>query len=112
MFAHKVAKLAGTAFVAGALGLAAVATAGTASALSSADDQFLSEIQDEGIGYDSPEAAIENGHYVCSSLEDGASIGALGHEILQNSDLSTRQAAAFIVTAVGSYCPEYTDLFS
>lgn len=111
MFAHKVAKLAGTAFVAGALGLAAVATAGSASALRSADDQFLSEIQSEGIGFDSPKAAIENGHYVCTSLDDGASVGELGHEILANTDLTTRQAAAFIVSAVGSYCPEYTDLF-
>jgi hypothetical protein len=109
VFAHKVAKLAGTAIVAGALGLAA---AGTASALSSADDQFLNELQSEGIGYDSPKAAIENGHYVCASFDDGASIGELGHEILANSDLTTRQAAAFIVTAVGSYCPEHTDLFS
>ena len=111
MFTHKVVKLAGTALVAGALGLAAVATAGTAGALRSADDQFLTEIASEGIGYDSPEAAIENGHYVCSSFDDGASIGELGHEILQNSDLTTHQAAAFIVVAVGSYCPEYTDLF-
>jgi hypothetical protein len=92
--------------------LAAVATAGTASALSSADDQFLNELQSEGIGYDSPKTAIENGHYVCSAFDDGASIGELGHEILANSDLTTRQAAAFIVSAVGIYCPEYTDLFS
>ena len=47
MFAHKIAKLAGTALVAGALGLAAVATAGTAGALSSADNQFLSDIKSE-----------------------------------------------------------------
>ena len=111
MFAYKVTKFAGTALVAGALGLAAVATAGTAGALRSADDQFLSDITSEGIGFDSPELAITNAHYVCSAFDDGASVGELGHEILQNTDLTTRQAAAFVVSAVNNYCPEYTDLF-
>ena len=111
MFAHKIAKLAGTALVAGTFGLAAVATAGTAGALSSADNQFLADIESEGIGYDSPTAAIADAHDVCSQLDDGASVGGLGREILQNSDLSAHQAAVIIVSAVENYCPEHADLF-
>ena len=61
MFAsHRFTKFAGTALVAGALGLAAVATAGTAGAVSSTDDAFLTEISSEGISYDSPKAALSN----------------------------------------------------
>lgn len=111
MFAHQIAKLAGTALIAGTFGLAAVATAGTAGALSSADNQFLSEIKSEGIGYDSPSIAIDNAHYVCSAFDDGASVGELGRDILADTDLSTHQAAVFIVSAVENYCPEHADLF-
>ncbi len=49
MFARNgVTKFAGTAIVAGALGLAAFTTAGTAAAMSSADDNFLSRHQRGG----------------------------------------------------------------
>jgi uncharacterized protein DUF732 len=112
MFAtHRLTKFAGTALVAGALGLAAVAAAGTAGAVSSTDDAFLTEITSEGISYDTPKAAISNAHYVCSALDDGADPVDLGTEILDNTDLSTHQAAVFLVTAVNVYCPEYTGYF-
>ena len=32
-------------------------------------------------------------------------------EILENTDLTTDQAAMFVVSSVGSYCPEYGVLF-
>ena len=95
MFAqYGVTKLAGTALVAGALGLAALATAGTAGALSSVDDTFLTQIAAEGIGYDSPKDAIYAAHDVCLALDDGADPVDLGMEIMENSDLTTDQAAA------------------
>ena len=112
MFAsNRITKFAGTTLVAGALGLAAVATAGTAGALSSTDDAFLTEITSEGISYDTPKAAISNAHYVCSALDDGADPVDLGQEILDNSDLTTHQAAVFVVTSVDTYCPEYIGYF-
>jgi Protein of unknown function (DUF732) len=48
---------------------------------------------------------------VCSALDDGADPVDLGTEILDNTDLSTHQAAVFVVTAVNVYCPEYTGYF-
>jgi len=112
MFAsNRLTKFAGTALVAGAFGLAAVATAGTAGAVSSTDDAFLTEISSEGISYDAPKAAIKNAHYVCSALDDGADPVDLGQEILDNTDLTTHQAAVFVVSAVNAYCPEYTGYF-
>jgi uncharacterized protein DUF732 len=104
-------KFAGTALVAGVFALAAVATAGTAGAVSSTDNTFLTEISSEDISYDTPKAAIQNAHYVCSALEDGAKPVDLGQEILDNTDLTTHQAAVFVVTAVNAYCPEYTGYF-
>jgi len=112
MFAsNRLTKFAGSALVAGAFGLAAVAGAGTAGAVSSTDDGFLTEISSEGISYDTAKAAIQNAHYVCSALDDGANPVDLGQEILDNTDLTTHQAAVFVVTAVNAYCPEYTGYF-
>jgi hypothetical protein len=112
MFAsNRITKFTGTALVAGALGLAAVAAAGTAGAVSSTDDAFLTEISSEGISYDTPKAAISNAHYVCTALDNGAHPVDLGQEILNNTDLTTHQAAVFVVTSVNVYCPQYTGYF-
>jgi Protein of unknown function (DUF732) len=48
---------------------------------------------------------------VCSSLDDGADPVDLGQEILDNTDLTTHQAAVFVVASVNAYCPEYTGNF-
>jgi Protein of unknown function (DUF732) len=112
MFARNaVTKLAGTAVVAGALGLAALATAGTAGAMSSVDDTFLTEISAEGISYDSTKEVISVAHDVCFALDEGADPVDLGMELLEATDLTTEQAAMFVVSAVGNYCPEFGVLF-
>ncbi|RDH78110.1 DUF732 domain-containing protein [Mycolicibacterium moriokaense] len=111
MFAtHRLPTFAATAIAATGLGLAAFAGAGTASAYSSADDEFLAAISDEGISYDSARVAVSNAHYVCGAIDDGADPLDLGDEILANTDLSTHQAAVFVVESVFNYCPEHTVL--
>lgn len=111
MFAHQVTKLAGTALVAGALGLAAVATSGTAGALRSADDTFVKAITAEGIGYDSSRTAINAAHHVCAALDAGASPADLTGLIPGGAGLTKRQIGVFLVSAVDNYCPEYDALF-
>ena len=104
-------RFVGTAIVAGALGLAAVATAGAAGALSSVDDTFLTTISNEGIAYDSPKVAIRAAHDVCFALDDGADPVDLGVEIYDSTDLTTDQAALFVVASIDHYCPEFGVLF-
>ncbi len=107
---NRAAGFAATAVAAAGLGFAALAGAGAAGALSSVDDVFLANISDEGIEYDSAATAISNAHYVCNAIDDGADPLDLGDEILANTDLTTRQAAVFVVESVFTYCPEYTVL--
>ena len=112
MFASaRLATFAGTALVAGTFGLAAVATAGPAGAVSSTDNTFLTQITAEDISYDSAKGAIQNAHNVCSAFDSGASLVDVGHDILGHTDLSTHQAAAFVVIAVDTYCPKYNGYF-
>jgi len=111
MFAtHRVARFAATAVAAAGLGLAVFAGEGTAGAVSSVDDEFLANISDEGISYDSAATAVSNARYVCGAIDDGADPLDLGDEILANTDLTTHQAAVFVVESVFNYCPENTVL--
>ncbi len=108
---HRFAKFAATALVAGGLGLAAVATAGTAGAISSTDDTFISEISAEGITFDSKREVISVAHDVCFALDEGADPVDLGMELLEATDLTTDQAAVFVLASVDSYCPELGVVF-
>ena len=36
----------------------------------------------------------------------------IGGDILAHTDLTTRQAAAFVVMSIDYYCPQYTDAFA
>ncbi len=65
------ARIATTALTAAALGLAAFTGAAAASA-SSVDDEFLTNIDAEGIAFDSARAAISDAHLVCTSIAGGS----------------------------------------
>lgn len=115
MFAgQRLARSAGLTLVAGTIGLAAGSLGtGTAGAITSADDAaFLADIRYEGIAYESAVEVIANAHEVCAELDSGIAATDIGLDILAHTDLSTRQAAAFIVTAIDYYCPRHTDAFS
>jgi hypothetical protein len=110
MFAvQRLIQTAGLALVAGTVGLA---TAGTAGAITSADDAaFLADIRYEGIAYESAVEVISNAHEVCAELDSGVEATDIGLDILEYTDLNTRRAAAFIVMSIGYYCPQHTGAF-
>lgn len=96
------------AFAVSAIGVAtvglAVATAGSASA-SSVDDTFLSQINAAGI---SSQGAIDGAHLVCKELAGGATGVSVAKQILADTDLTSQQAATFVVDATRDYCPQYS----
>lgn len=110
MFAvQRLIQSVGLALIAGIVGLA---TAGTATAITSADDAaFLTDIRYEGISYESAVEVVSNARAVCADLDSGVEATDIGLDILEHTDLSTRQAAAFIVMSIGYYCPQHTGAF-
>jgi hypothetical protein len=108
MFRNRIATVTASAIAGAAFGLAAFAGAATASA-STVDDRFLTNIDAEGIAFDTAQGAIEDAHLVCSYLADGDTGVTIAGEILDNSDLTARQAAVFVVEATSAYCPAYMD---
>jgi len=112
MFAHRITKIAATAITGAALGLAALAAAGNASALTSADNAFLADIASAGIGYDDASVAVSNAHAVCKALDAGYAPEDVAIELLSLNDLSVNQAATIVVASVEAYCPSYEVLFA
>jgi len=99
------ASLAGTALTAAALGLAAFG-AGTASA-SSVDDEFLAQLQSDGLTVNSPDAAVSLAHGVCKALNQGESGKEVVNSVAQSTGLSAKGAKTFSLDAASAYCPQY-----
>jgi hypothetical protein len=108
MFARFTKTFAGTALAAGVLGLAAVVTAGTASA-GSIDNKFLDQLDADGIVYPNPQAAISLAHDVCDALDDGASSDEVISAVGKETGLDPETSEIFAVDAANAYCPEYVE---
>jgi|ERR1700724_3469968 len=104
MFSPRITAAVTTAIGAAAVGLA-VATAGAAGA-STADDTFITEMSGMGVTFTSPQEAIKEGHQVCKELAAGKTGTDVATEVLSQTDLTTKQAAYFVVDAARAYCPQ------
>jgi Protein of unknown function (DUF732) len=100
------ASVARTTLTAGALGLAALGFAGTAGA-SSVDDDFLAQLQQDGIQPPTAARAISDAHAVCKALDAGHSPQEVISAVAQATGLSTKGAKTFSVDAAAAYCPQY-----
>lgn len=108
MFSRRFTRsLAGTTLTTAALGLAALGFAGTASATSPADAQFLAQIQADGITPPSDAAAISLAHNVCTSLDQGHTAQQVYAEVADSTGMSAKGAKIFAVDAAKAYCPQY-----
>lgn len=105
MFSHRITTVASTAIGAAAIGLAAMAAAGTAGA-STTDDAFITQMKSLDISFTSPQEAVKEGHQVCMELAAGKTGTDIAKEVLSQTDLTTKQAAFFVVDATKAYCPQ------
>jgi uncharacterized protein DUF732 len=105
MFTHRIRTIASATIGAAAIGLVAVGTAGTAGA-STADEAFISQMDKLGISFSSPAEAVREGHQVCRELAAGKSGTDVATEVLKQTNLTSHQAAYFVVDATHAYCPQ------
>jgi hypothetical protein len=103
MFSVRITAAVTTA-VGAAAGLA-LATAGAAGA-STADDAFITEMRGLGVTFTSPQEAIKQGHQVCRELAAGKTGTDVATEVLSQTNLTSKQAAYFVVDAAEAYCPQ------
>jgi len=110
MFARRITTLAGTALGAAAIGLAAVGLAGTAaaSAVQTADEAFLAQMQGVGATFPSTQDAVRAGHQVCADLAAGNTPIAVTVQIFRHTNLTPPQAAKVVIAATKAYCPQFS----
>lgn len=88
-----------------AIGLA-VATAGTAGA-NTKDEAFIAQMESIGVTFSSPQVATQQAQLVCKKLASGETGTEIAEEVLSQTNLTTKQAAYFVVDATKAYCPQY-----
>ncbi|SBS78682.1 conserved exported hypothetical protein [uncultured Mycobacterium sp.] len=104
MFTSRITK---PAIAAGVIGLAALLAAGTANA-ETADDQFVGALQQQGIGFGSPESAIKVAHHACDALGAGMEPSDISSNIAgANGHIDRQTALVIVVDAAMAYCPQF-----
>jgi Protein of unknown function (DUF732) len=106
----RITTLVGTAVAASALGVAALASTGVASAATSVDDTFISVITDEGIKPPSAKEAIGVAHNVCVVLDKGGDLVEAVSAVADYTELASEDAAFIVGASIAAYCPEYEEL--
>ncbi len=88
--------------------LASVGAApGFANAITDIDAAFLTTLDQFGITYASPEAAISGGHQACDLLYYGWTPNQVTHEVWTKTNLDLFHAGVFVGASIGAYCPQY-----
>jgi hypothetical protein len=98
--------VARTALAAGALGIAALVAAGTASA-NSADTAFIDALTKAGIQVNDTQEAVKTAHGVCNALDQGASGREIAHALGYQGEMNSKQIKVFMLDSVQAYCPEF-----
>lgn len=88
------------------LSAAALLPAAPASADES-DDAFIAALDNNGIDINDRNTAITMGHNVCAGLDKGQDSSVLVLKVINDTNLSARQAGYFVGVSVAAYCPQY-----
>ena len=102
----RITTFVGTAAVTAALGLAAFASAGVATA-STVDDTFITVITEQGIEPPSVREAIGVARDVCVVFENGGDLAEAVSAVSDYTELGMEDSAFFVGASVASYCPEH-----
>ena len=98
---------AGAVLTAATFGLTSLLIVSAAHA-DTADDQYLGALQQQGIGFGTPEGAIGIGHHVCGALAGGMEPADISANIAgANSRIDRHTALVIVVDAATSYCPQF-----
>ncbi|OBK52832.1 DUF732 domain-containing protein [Mycobacterium sp. 1081908.1] len=92
---------------AASVGVGGILAAGAAHA-DGADDQYLGTLDQQGIGFGSPQRAIGIGHHVCDALANGAEPSDISANIAgANRGIDNHTALVIVVDAASAYCPQF-----
>ncbi len=88
-------------------------TAAAPSSITSTPDQdskYLQALQDRGIVFANPDAAVYNGKTVCQNIGQGMSVPQVVAAFRASSPAFSDNADHFVAISVRSYCPQNSNL--
>ena len=90
-----------------ALALAVPAQADPAPNDPTTDSSFLNALNDAGVGYGNPDAAVQMGQEVCPMLvEPGKDFASVASQMRGDGGMSPQMASFFTGIAIQMYCPQ------
>lgn len=70
------------------------------------DNKYVAALNDRGISFANPEAAIYNGKMVCTDLGRGVSVQQIADAFRASNPALSDSANAYVAISVHSYCPQ------
>lgn len=70
------------------------------------DNKYVQALNDRGISFANPEAAIYNGKMVCTDLGRGVSVQQIADAFRASNPALSDSANAYVAISVHSYCPQ------
>jgi hypothetical protein len=74
------------------------------------DDKYLQALNDKGISFANPEAAIYNGKTVCQNIGQGMTVPQVVAAFRASSPAFSNNADDFVAISVRAYCPQNSNL--
>lgn len=95
---------------------ASPATTGTASpsiaSTPEQDNKYVQALNDRGISFANPEAAIYNGKMVCTDIRQGMAVPQIVDAFRASNPSLGADADAYVAISVRAYCPQNSNLVS
>ena len=76
------------------------------------DDKYVQALNDRGISFANPEAAIFNGKMVCDDIRRGMTVPKIVDEFRASNPALGADADAYVAISVRTYCPQHDGLVS
>jgi Protein of unknown function (DUF732) len=74
------------------------------------DSKYLQSLQDRGIVFANPDAAVYNGKTVCQNIGQGMSVAQVVAAFRESSPAFSDNADHFVAISVRAYCPQNNNL--
>jgi hypothetical protein len=89
------------------------ATAAAPSSIASTQDQdnkYVQALNDHGISFANPEAAVYNGKTVCEDIRQGLTVPQIVAAFRASNPALAGDADTYVAISVRAYCPQYSNL--
>ncbi|CQD09359.1 hypothetical protein BN1232_01702 [Mycobacterium lentiflavum] len=74
------------------------------------DNKYVQDLNDQGISFANPDAAIYNGKMVCENIRLGMTVQQIIADFRSSNPALGSHAEAYVTTSVHAYCPQNSSL--